>query len=50
MGLDNAVRIRDKMQVVYKKMTRDSAKSNVTKWNLIGAIQFKYVKNCQMFM
>ena len=23
VGLDNALRIRDKMQVVYKKMTRD---------------------------
>ena len=40
----------DKMQVVYKKMTRDRAKSNVTKWNLIGEIQFKQVKNCLIFM
>ena len=39
----------DKMQVVYKKMTRDRAKSNVTKWNLIGEIQFKQVKNCLIF-
>ena len=23
VGLENALRIRDKMQVVYKKMTRD---------------------------
>ena len=27
--LDNAVRIRDKMQVVYKEMECDGAKSNV---------------------
>ena len=38
------------MQVVYKKMTRDWAKSYVAKWNLIGVIQFKHVKNCPMFM
>ena len=50
MGFDNAVRICDKMQVVYKKMTRDRAKSNVAKWNLMGGIQFKHVKNCLMFM
>ena len=43
MGLDDAVRIRDKMQVVYKKMTRDRAKSNVAKWNLIYGIQFEHV-------
>ena len=43
-GLDNTVRMRDKMQVVYKKMTRDRAKSNVSKWNLIGGIRFKQVK------
>ena len=43
MGLDDAVRIRDKMQVVYKKMTRDRAKSNVAKWNLIYGIQFEQV-------
>ena len=49
VGLDNALRIRDKMQVVYKKMTRDWAKSYVAKWNLIGGIQFKHVKNCPMF-
>ena len=38
------------MQVVYKKMTRDRAKSNVAKWNLMGGMQFKHVKNCLMFM
>ena len=43
MGLDNAFRIRDYAQVVYKEMARDGAKSNVTKWNLIGGIQFKHV-------
>ena len=42
--LDNAVRTRDEMQVVYKEMTRDGAKSNLAKWNLIGGIQFKHVK------
>ena len=31
-------------------MTRDGAKSNLAKWNLIDAIQFKHVKNCLMFM
>ena len=30
-------------------MTRDRAKSNVAKWNLIGGIQFKHVKYC-LFM
>ena len=47
--LDNAVRIRDKMQVVYKEMTLDGVKSNKAKWNLIGGIQFKGVKKCHMF-
>ena len=42
-GLDDAVRIRDKMQVVYKKMTCDRAKYNVAKWNLIYGIQFEHV-------
>ena len=37
------------MQVVYQEMTRGGAKSNVAKWNLIGGIQFKHVKNCLMF-
>ena len=36
MVLDNAGRIHDKMQVVYKEMACDGAKSNVAKWNLIG--------------
>ena len=40
MGLDIAVRTRDEMQVVYKEMTRDGAKSNLAKWNLIGEIKF----------
>ena len=47
--LSNAIRIRDKMRVV-KEMTRDGAKSNMAKWNLIGRTQFKHVKNCLMFM
>ena len=34
------------MQVVYKEMTSDRAKFNLAKWNLIGGIQFKHVKNC----
>ena len=33
------------MQVVYEEMKRDGAKSNLAKWNLIGGIQFKQVKN-----
>ena len=48
--LDNAVRIRDRMQVVYKESACDGAKSNVAKWNLIDRIQFKHVKNCLMLM
>ena len=28
------------MQVVYKEMTRDGAKSNLAKWNSIGEIKF----------
>ena len=31
-------------------MTRDRAQSNVDKWNLIGGIKFKHVKNGEMFM
>ena len=50
VGLNNAVRIHDKMQVVYKEMTCHGAKSNVAIWNLIGGIQFKHVKNCLIFM
>ena len=48
--LDNVVRIRDKMQVVYKEMACDRARSNMEKWDLIDRIQFKYMKNCPMFM
>ena len=50
MGLNNVVGVRDQMQVVYKEMTRDRAKLNVAKWNLIGGIQLKHVKNCLKFM
>ena len=50
VGLDNAVRIHDKMQVVYKEMTRDRAKYYVAKRNLIGGIQFKHVKKYLMLM
>ena len=32
------------MQVVYKEMTCDGAKSNLEIWNLIVEIQFKQVK------
>ena len=32
------VRICDKMQVVYKEITCDGAKSTQAKWNLIGGI------------
>ena len=45
MGSHNAVRICDKMQVVYQEMTHDKGKSNVAKLNLTGGIQFKHVKN-----
>ena len=38
MGLDIAVRVGDKMWVVYKEIIRDRAKSNVAKWNLIGGM------------
>ena len=31
-------------------MTRDEANSNMAKWNVMGGIQFKLVKNCLMFM
>ena len=44
------VTIHDKRQVLYKEMTRDEAKSNVAKWNLIGGVQFKHVKHCLMFI
>ena len=49
-SVDNAVTIQDKMQVVYKEITHDRAKSNVAKWNLIGGVQFKQVKHCLMFI
>ena len=29
-------------------MTRGGAKSDLTKWNLIGGIQFKHVKNTRI--
>ena len=38
------------MESVYLEMIRDGAKSDLAKWNLIGVIQFKHVKNCPMFM
>ena len=50
VGLDITVRICDETQVVYKEMTRNGAKANVTKWNLIGGIQFAHVKDCLMVM
>ena len=51
MGLENVVRMRDKMQVVYMEMTRGGAKSNLANLaNLIGGIQFRHVKNCLLFM
>ena len=42
VGLDKAVRIRDKIQVVYKEMADEGAKFNVAKCNLIGSIQFRF--------
>ena len=44
------VRICDKMQVVYKEITCDGAKSTQAKWNLIGGIPFKHMKYYPMFM
>ena len=38
------------MQVVYKEMTHNGEKSYLAKLNLIDGIQFRYVKNCLMFM
>ena len=32
------------MQVAYKEMTHDRAKSKGAKWNLIGGVQFKHMK------
>ena len=37
MVLDNAVPIRDKMQVIYREMTLDGVKSN-DRWNAIQAL------------
>ena len=42
--------IRDKMQVIYRGMTSDGAEYNLAKWNLLGGIQFRRVKNCPVFM
>ena len=42
VGLDKVVRIRDKIQVVYKEMADEGAKFNVAKCNLIGSIQFRF--------
>ena len=50
VGLGNVVRIVNSKQVVYKEMTRDEAKSNLAKCNLIGGIQFTHVHNCLMIM
>ena len=50
MGLDNALRIREKKRVVYLEMAPGEAKSNVAKWNLISGTQIKQLKNCLMFM
>ena len=50
VGLDNALRIREKKRVVYLEMAPGGAKSNVAKWNLIGRTQIKQMKNCLMFM
>ena len=44
------VRMHNQVQVVYKEMRGDGAKSNLAKWNLIGGIQFRHMKNCLMFM
>ena len=48
--LNDALRRRDEMQVVYKEITSGGAKSIVEKWNLISEIQFKQVKNCLTVM
>ena len=42
--LENPFRICDKMQVIYKEMTHNGAKSKGAKWNLIGGVQFKHMK------
>lgn len=38
------------MWIAHKVTTRDGSKRAVAKWNMIGRIQFKCVKNCFMFM
>ena len=38
------------MWIAHKVTTRDGLKQTVAKWNMIGRIQFKRVKNCLMFM
>ena len=43
--LENAFGICDKMQVVYEEMTHVGAK-----WNLMGGVQLKHMKNYTMFM
>ena len=48
--LNDALRRRDEMQVVYKEITSGGAKTIVEKWNLISEIQFKQVKNCLTVM
>ena len=42
VGLDKAVRIRDKIQVVYKEIACEGGKFNVAKCSLIGSIQFRF--------
>ena len=48
--LPTVCEIRDKMQVIYRGMTSDGAEYNLAKWNLLGGIQFRRVKNCPVFM
>ena len=50
VGLHNVIRISDKMQVVYKEMTCDGPKSAVAKWNFVGGIPFKHMKNYPLCM
>ena len=45
VGLDNTVRIRDKLQVVYQEMARDEYRSNVAKWNLSGKVKLERWRN-----
>ena len=39
-----------KCRFFYMEMVRDGAKSYLTRWNLIGGIQSKHMKNCLMSM